>query len=403
MAEIKLSGNKKVSTLCKEFQETFGCTLRVYNGRSLADENNTLSAIRKGTAKGGTLTVNGNMLVGNFEKKVKEMYGIRVQVANVDNSKLADNNITIAAAGRNLVKDENTQELKCDKEPKKHRYVIRVQGVMMQMISIELPNATHERVKEIFENGEPFADYVVYPQGHGLWCDVDDVECGDEDTMGEEVVETLKELAGEVSRENTRCSELHLVLEEDHKFSLLELLELNDHKRYKEICDDIVIESSQDLQLSLGCNLEQNIYNSGLEGEEIELLSALYKNNGYDDSYNLSFMNERCTFEKNKWYLVSLEYSEIVADDFCYAKEYILETDEEFDSKKLVCTYTTVPFDEYNSFLSGLFYDGKQLSVYEEGTKGLELATKRYVSHIVESEHVPGLVDIDESFPEIEY
>lgn len=69
MAEIKLSGNKKVSTLCKEFQEAFGGTLRVYNGRSLADENNTLSAIRKGTAKGGTLTVNGNMLVGNFEKK----------------------------------------------------------------------------------------------------------------------------------------------------------------------------------------------------------------------------------------------------------------------------------------------------------------------------------------------
>lgn len=194
-------------------------------------------------------------------------------------------------------------------------------------------------------------------------------------------------------------SEYHLVLEEDHKFSLLEL---NDNKRYKEICDDIVIESSQDLQLSLGCNLEQNIYNSGLEGEEIELLSALYKNNGYDDSYNLSFMNERCTFEKDKWYLVSLEYSGEFDDDFDTAKEYILETDEEFDSKKLVCTYTTVPFDEYNSFLSGLFYDGKQLSVYEEGNQGTT-CIKRYVSHIVENEHGYGSVDIDESFPEIEY
>ena len=399
MAEIKLSGNKKVSTLCKEFQEAFGGTLRVYNGRSLADENDTLSAIRKGTAKSGTLTVSGNMLVGNFEKKVKEMYGIRVQVANVDNSKLADNNITIAATGRNLVKDENTQELKCDKELKKHRYVIRVQGVMTQMISIELPNATHERVEEIFENGEPFAKYVVRRRGNGLWWDVDDVECGYEDPMGEEVVETLKELAGEVSTENTRCSEFNLVLEEDHKFSLLEL---NDNKKYKEICDDIVIESSQELQLSLGCNLEQNIYNSGLEGEEIELLSALYKNNGYDDSYNLSFMDERCTFEKDKWYLVSLERTEF-DDEWDNAKEYILETDEEFDSKKLVCTYTTVPFDEYNSFLSGLFYDGKQLSVYKDGEQGSTWTIKRYVSHIVENEDVHGLVDIDESFPEIEY
>ena len=100
MAEIKLSGNKKVSTLCKEFQEAFGGTLRVYNGRSLADENDTLSAIRKGTAKSGTLTVSGNMLVGNFEKKVLEMYGIKVQVANADNTELADDNITITAAGR---------------------------------------------------------------------------------------------------------------------------------------------------------------------------------------------------------------------------------------------------------------------------------------------------------------
>ena len=399
MAEIKLSGNKKVSTLCKEFQEAFGGTLRVYNGRSLADENDTLSAIRKGTAKSGTLTVSGNMLVGNFEKKVKEMYGIRVQVANVDNSKLADNNITIAATGRNLVKDENTQELKCDKELKKHRYVIRVQGVMTQMISIELPNATHERVEEIFENGEPFAKYVVRRRGNGLWWDVDDVECGYEDPMGEEVVETLKELAGEVSTENTRCSEFNLVLEEDHKFSLLEL---NDNKKYKEICDDIVIESSQELQLRLGCNLEQNIYDGGLEGEEIELLSALYKNNGYDDSYNLSFMDERCTFEKDKWYLVSLERTEF-DDEWDNAKEYILETDEEFDSKKLVCTYTTVPFDEYNSFLSGLFYDGKQLSVYKDGEQGSTWTIKRYVSHIVENEDVHGLVDIDESFPEIEY
>ena len=148
--------------------------------------------------------------------------------------------------------------------------------------------------------------------------------------------------------------------------------------------------------------MEQNIYNSGLEGEEIELLSALYKNNGYDDSYNLSFMDERCTFEKDKWYLVSLERTEF--DDECdNAKEYILETDEEFDSKKLVCTYTTVPFDEYNSFLSGLFYDGKQLSVYKDGEQGSTWTIKRYVSHIVENEDVHGLVDIDESFPEIEY
>ena len=100
MAEIKMTGNKRVGTLCKEFKEAIGSTLRVYNGAKFADENATLASIRKGDAKGGELAVRGNMQVGNFENKVKELYGITVQVANADNSKLADNSITIAAAGR---------------------------------------------------------------------------------------------------------------------------------------------------------------------------------------------------------------------------------------------------------------------------------------------------------------
>ena len=40
------------------------------------------------------------MKVGNFEEKVAEMYGIGVQVANADDSALADNSGTICAAGK---------------------------------------------------------------------------------------------------------------------------------------------------------------------------------------------------------------------------------------------------------------------------------------------------------------
>ena len=40
------------------------------------------------------------MQVGNFEKKVAEMYGIGIQVANADNSALADNSITLVASGK---------------------------------------------------------------------------------------------------------------------------------------------------------------------------------------------------------------------------------------------------------------------------------------------------------------
>jgi hypothetical protein len=40
------------------------------------------------------------MQVGNFEKKVAELFGIGVQVANADDSKLADNSITLTASGK---------------------------------------------------------------------------------------------------------------------------------------------------------------------------------------------------------------------------------------------------------------------------------------------------------------
>ena len=104
MAEIKLTGNMKVKSLKADFKEAFGATLRVYKNPSckggFADDNATLASIRAEGAKGGDLVVKGNMQVGNFEKKVAELYGIGVQVANADDSKLADNSITLTASGK---------------------------------------------------------------------------------------------------------------------------------------------------------------------------------------------------------------------------------------------------------------------------------------------------------------
>jgi len=100
MADIKMTGNMKVKTLRDQFKKAFGSTLRVYNGARFADDDATLASIRAAGAKGGELTVRGNMQVGNFEDKVKELYGIKVQVANADDSALADNGITISAAGK---------------------------------------------------------------------------------------------------------------------------------------------------------------------------------------------------------------------------------------------------------------------------------------------------------------
>lgn len=100
MAEFSIDGRMKVKTLKKQFKDAFGATLRVYKGNKFADEDATLASIRGEGAKGGDLACKGNLKVGNFENKMKEVFAITVQVANYDDSKLADNDITLTAAGK---------------------------------------------------------------------------------------------------------------------------------------------------------------------------------------------------------------------------------------------------------------------------------------------------------------
>lgn len=104
MADFTLNGRTKVKTLKDNFKKNFGSTLRVYKSVSckgaFADDNATLASIRAEGAKGGELVVKGNMQVGNFEKMVAELFGVGVQVANADDSKLVDNSITLTASGK---------------------------------------------------------------------------------------------------------------------------------------------------------------------------------------------------------------------------------------------------------------------------------------------------------------
>lgn len=113
MAEIKLTGQMKVKTLKANFKEAFGGTLRVYKSTSckggFADDDATLAAIRAEGAKGGELNIVGQMQVGNFEKKIAEMYGIGVQVANADDTKLVDNSLTLGAVSRMANGEEASQ------------------------------------------------------------------------------------------------------------------------------------------------------------------------------------------------------------------------------------------------------------------------------------------------------
>ena len=104
MADFKLDGRMKVKSLKDNFKKCFGASLRVYKSESckgaFADDDATLASIRAEGKKGGELVVGSNLRVGSFEKKIAELYGIGVQVADKEDKKLADNDITLAAAGK---------------------------------------------------------------------------------------------------------------------------------------------------------------------------------------------------------------------------------------------------------------------------------------------------------------
>ena len=96
MAEFKIDGRMTVRTLKECFKKEFEGTLRVYNGRELADENATLASIRQDEAKCGELVCRANRTVGKFEQEMREMFGIRVQVASPDDYVLALDGITLS-------------------------------------------------------------------------------------------------------------------------------------------------------------------------------------------------------------------------------------------------------------------------------------------------------------------
>lgn len=96
-ADLKVSGRMTVKRLKENFKNEFGGTLRVYDGREKADDNATLASIRRNEdAKGGELVCNGHLTVGSFERRMRDIFGIKVQVATPDDWTLALDGITLS-------------------------------------------------------------------------------------------------------------------------------------------------------------------------------------------------------------------------------------------------------------------------------------------------------------------
>ena len=100
MADFKINGNMKIGTLRKNFTKEFGSTIRLYKGIKFADDDTVVSIAKKSVKHGQEVSANGRTHVKNFEKQMKDVYGIKIQVATKDDSQLVSNDISLTASGK---------------------------------------------------------------------------------------------------------------------------------------------------------------------------------------------------------------------------------------------------------------------------------------------------------------
>lgn len=105
-ADFEVNRAMKVNALCVAFKKNFGLSLRIYKGKQLADGRMTLATLDQRTTtlsvKTGALplTIKANQKVGDVEELFKKQFGIAVQIANYENTRLCDNDLTLGDARR---------------------------------------------------------------------------------------------------------------------------------------------------------------------------------------------------------------------------------------------------------------------------------------------------------------
>ena len=98
MAGLSITGQLNVASLQKKFLSEFGLNIRIYDGRSQASPDITLSKARRHKGSGSALSVAKNMKVGNLEEKFLKEFGLKVQISGSDDSYLCNNDLTLNAA-----------------------------------------------------------------------------------------------------------------------------------------------------------------------------------------------------------------------------------------------------------------------------------------------------------------
>lgn len=107
MESFKVDGRMTVNSLKNKFKDTFGVSLRVYQGNNAgrgaryADDTKRLGEVadeRDSLAGQGEFEVSAEMTVGEFEEAFQEKFDIAIQIADASNEKLLDNDLKISEA-----------------------------------------------------------------------------------------------------------------------------------------------------------------------------------------------------------------------------------------------------------------------------------------------------------------
>ena len=103
--DFHMNSRMKVKSVQRLFKENFGLTLRIYKGKQFADPNLTVSQLNKRTsdeinANQKDITIKASMNVGDFEKEIKNVYGLTVQVADEFDRYLINDRYTLGQASR---------------------------------------------------------------------------------------------------------------------------------------------------------------------------------------------------------------------------------------------------------------------------------------------------------------
>ena len=100
MATIKVTKASSVQSIQRQFESDFSCNLRIYKGKKFADGATKISELSKTENSTGELELGARSRVENVEAYFIETFGITVQISNADDTKLADNKMTLTQAGK---------------------------------------------------------------------------------------------------------------------------------------------------------------------------------------------------------------------------------------------------------------------------------------------------------------